>query len=338
MIRYIEAMTRRQQTVLITGANGFVGSRLVRRFSADGYHVVAGVRQSADCSLLADLKPEFRYGDVTDPESLVAMVGGVDLVVHNAGLVKAKSRERFFEVNETGTWNLCEAVAQHNPELTRIIHISSVAVMGPSTAGQPLRESDTPAPVTDYAESKLAGEKAALSYADRLPVTIIRPHAVYGPGDKEIFTLFRTVNNRIRPYVGDVNRRIHMIHVDDLSRAVSLAARAQTESGTAYFIAEAQSYTLREMIEILCAAAGRRGIPLYVPSPVFRAVAAISEFTFKLAGATPMLTRNKVRELDATWEIDVSRARTQLGFEAAISFAEGARDTYDWYRRKGWLS
>jgi nucleoside-diphosphate-sugar epimerase len=322
---------------LITGANGFVGFRLCRHLLQSGYRVVAGVRQSADLTLLSDLDVAYRYGDVTHPETLPEMVRGLDFIVHNAGITKAKPKSRFFDVNEQGTRNLFEAILTHNPGVKRAIYISSVAAAGPSTPGRPVLESDPPRPITTYGESKLAGEKVALSFADRLQVISIRPPGVYGPGDKAIFDIFKTVHMHIKPMLGNPNRKLQLVHVDDLCHGVECGLKADASSGGAYFIADKTPYTYRDLINTVVTACGRWTVPLILPSPLFRAVATIFEFSCKAFGGTPMLTREKTNELNSSWEMDVTKAREELGFESRISFDEGSQQTYQWYLDQGWL-
>jgi nucleoside-diphosphate-sugar epimerase len=326
-----------EKSILITGANGFVGSRLCRRFLDQKYRVIAGVRQSADLKLLRDLEVEYRHGDVTQPDSLSEMVLGVDFIVHNAGIVKAKKQDTYFAVNERGTRNLLEAVVRHNPEIKKVIMISSVAAAGPSAEGRPLKETDPPHPITTYGRSKLAGEQVALSFADRLNVVAVRPPGIYGPGDKEIFALFKAIYRHVRPLIGNLKRRLQLVHVDDLTLGVSKALEAETVSGSVFFIAEDRSYSITEMMTLLENGCGKKGIPLVIPTPLFRLIAAVSEFSFRLVGATPMLTREKTRELNASWEMDITSARDALGFRSQIPFAEGARQTFDWYKTEGWL-
>ncbi|MFQ6007556.1 MAG: NAD-dependent epimerase/dehydratase family protein [Candidatus Zixiibacteriota bacterium] len=326
-----------KQSILITGANGFVGSRLCGKFVEEGFHVIAGVRKTSDLSLVEGLELDYRYGDVTQPETLGDMVANVDYIIHNAGLVKAKRKQHFFEVNEKGTKSLFEAIAKHNPQVKKVIYISTVAAAGPSLERKPVTEDDDPHPITAYGRSKLAGERVALSFADRLNVLVIRPPAIYGPGDKEIRSFFDIVNKRIKPYFGSLDRRIQLVHIDDLSRGVFLAVTTETKSGEVYFIAENKSYKIKELVALLEKGCGKKGLPIWLPSPLFKAIAAMSELGFKLVGATPMLTREKAKELLASWVVSTAKAKTDLGFESQISFERGAGETYQWYREKGWL-
>lgn len=325
------------RSVLITGANGFIGSRLCALFLKEGFPVYAGVRKNADLSMLKGLAVEYRYGDVTDPMGLLAMVTGVDYVIHNAGIVKAKSAARFFAVNADGTRNLLEAVAKHNPNIKRFVLVSSMAAVGPSRDGKPLSEETAPNPVTVYGQSKLAGERACAEFAEKIPLSIVRPHGVYGPGDKEALSFFQIANSHIKPLFGRTNRMMQMVHVDDVCRGVLKATLASVKSGSAYAIAESRAYTLREMVTLLEQASGKQGFPLYVPGPVFKVIAAISEMVCKMIGKTPMLTRDKADELLGSWEVSTEKARRELGFESQVSFAQGARETFAWYREHGWI-
>lgn len=334
---YLGAMPADSPRVLITGANGFVGSRLARTFAQNGYQVVAGVRKTADLSLLGGIPCEYRYGDITHPDTLPDMIRDCTHIIHNAGLVKAPSPDRFFAVNETGTRNLCEAITRHAPEVRKLVLISSLAAAGPSREGRAVGETDPPNPITTYGKSKLAGEHAALSFAGKIPLTILRPSGVYGPGDKEIFTFFQAVHRHIRPLVGDTSRRMQLVHVDDLCRAVYLATFGDAACGGIYFVAESRAYTLGELVAILSEVSGTWTIPLRVPGPLFRAIAFASESVMRLVGATPMLSHEKAGELLASWEVSTAKATADFGFTASIPFADGARDTFAWYRKEGWL-
>ncbi len=329
-------MQNGRPSILITGANGFLGSRLCKKFVHEKYKVIAGVRKSADLSLLERLDIKFRIGDIKKPETLSEMVKDVDFIIHNAGLVKAKSIKEFFEVNEQGTKNLFEAVKNYSPNLKKIIYISSMAASGPSLNGHPVKESDTSNPITAYGKSKLAGEKIALSYKEFFPVVSIRPPGVYGPADKEMFSFFKAVYMRLKPLFGDTSRQIQLVHVDDLCRGIFLALGGG-KNGEIYFISENKPYSMKELIKIIEKSSGRSGMPLYLPSGLFRLMATISEYAGKLVGLSPMLNREKAKELLSSWVVDCSKAKRDFGYESKIDFSRGTKETYQWYIERGWL-
>lgn len=323
-------------SVLVTGANGFVGSRLCRRLISDGYRVTAGVREGCDGTLIEDLDLEYRFGDVTHPETLPEMVRGIDYIVHNAGVVKVKRPETFFDVNQIGTRNILDA-AKASPHLKKFVYISSTAAAGPSKPREPLTEAAPPYPVTAYGRSKLAGENEVLNFADSINSVIIRPTGIYGPGDREMFTFFKSLNDRIKPYLGNPGRRIQLVHVDDLALGVARALQAETKPGSVYFIAEGESYSYYMLVKHLRLAVGRMALPIYIPGFLVRLMAHLSETLMKAWGKTPMFTAEKANEILDNWEVSVEKARRELGFEAEIPFPEGARATVYWYREEGWL-
>jgi nucleoside-diphosphate-sugar epimerase len=330
-------MTEKRPSILITGANGFVGARLCRKFINEGFIVYAGVRRTADLSRLSDLTVQLRYGDMTNPDSLPEMVAGVDYIIHNAGVVKVKNKKTFFDINETGTENLLKATVEYNPNVKKFIYISSLAAAGPSIGNNPVSEADEPKPLTTYGHSKLAGERKSLSYADRIPVLSIRPPGIYGPGDTEILSFFQTVNNRVKPFIGNCSRKLQLVHVDDLCRGIFMAMISDTNSGEIYFIADKDAYSMKELINNLQTAIGRSAIPIYIPSAIFKLIARITQSISRLFGITPMLTVEKANELLASWEMSVNKAKQDFGFESEIKFVDGAKETYQWYKKEGWL-
>jgi nucleoside-diphosphate-sugar epimerase len=330
-------MSATQPSILITGANGFVGSRLCRTFLDRGFHVIAGVRETSNLSQLAGLEVSYRYGDICQPESLPAMVRGADYVVHNAGIVKARNPDRFFDINQGGTRNLFEAIAAANPAVKKVVYISSLAAAGPSDGASPRAEDDPPDPITTYGRSKLAGERIALSFCDRFTVVAIRPPGVYGPGDKENLAFFQALNLRIKPYIGRTSRKLQLVHVDDLCRGIYLATTTTTPPEAVYFIAEDRSYTMKELIKILRETVGKSALPLYIPAAPFKVIAAVSSRILRLLNVTPMLTTEKAGELLATWEVSTARAKSELAYESSVPFETGARQTFQWYKKEGWL-
>lgn len=324
-------------SVLITGANGFVGARLCQEFLTHNFSVCAGVRPHANTERIRELPVVYRFGNICTDDSLQAMVEGVDFIVHNAGVVKARAESTFFEVNERGTLHLIEAVLQFNPSVKRFVYVSSLAAAGPSRSGYPVREDDRPSPITNYGGSKLAAERVVLRYSDQIPTVIVRPPGVYGPGEREIFSIFKTVHRRVKPMIGDPERKLQLVHVDDLARGIFLAATSSCKSGSIFFIAEDRAYSMQELMTIVEKASGKTAVKLALPGWLFETIAAASEMGYRAVGATPMLTHEKAGELLASWEVDTGKAREQLGFVSKIPFADGVRQTFEWYKRAGWL-
>jgi len=322
--------------ILITGANGFVGSRLCRRFLENDYDVIAGVREGCDGTMLEDLDLKYRFGDITEPETLPDMLNGIDVVIHNAGLVKTDRIARFYEVNHQGTINMLKA-ALENGAVKKFILISSLAAAGPSQPGRPIDESTEPHPITEYGRSKLAAEKEVLGLGAKLNTVIIRPPGVYGPGDKETLAFFQALNNRIRPYVGRLSRRIQLVHVDDLTSGILHAVERDTKPGSIYFIAEDTAYTFYSLIGHLRKAVGRMAFPIYVPGWLMRMIAYVFEKITKSMGKSPMFTVEKANEILSDWEISVKKAEDEIGYKSEIPFSQGAKETVKWYRREVWL-
>jgi nucleoside-diphosphate-sugar epimerase len=326
--------------VLVTGASGFLGSHIAEQLASAGHHVRALVRRSSNVDFLQTLPGlEFATGAVDDPASLPEAVAGVDGVIHAAGLIKARSADEFHRCNVRGTENVLEAVHQYAPSIERFVLVSSQAATAPSADGTPVTNDVTPRPVTDYGRSKLAGEHAARAYADRLPVTIIRPPMVYGPRDREAFQLFLSAARRVLPFLGDPEGKVSLIYAPDCARACIAALSAAVPSGSAYFVTDGRVYTRRQLIAGLEQAVARRALVSFpLPSAVVRAAALASEAYGLIANRAVLLNRQKLAELLGQWVCDGSEAERALGFRAEVDWFEGTRRTMRWYRENGWLS
>lgn len=209
-------MTDDSSKALVTGANGFVGSHLVEALLHRGYRVRCLVRKTSNLRWLSGLNVEYVYCDIAEKDSLRDAVRGVDFVFHCAGLTKARNREEYFKANAEGTKNLVEVCLKHNPELKRFVYVSSQAAVGPGSDEKPLNEEAPCRPVTHYGESKLEGEKIVLAYVSRLPITIVRPPAVYGPRDTDILGFFKVANSRFRVSFGLGQSFLSLVYVKDL--------------------------------------------------------------------------------------------------------------------------
>jgi dihydroflavonol-4-reductase len=326
------------KTVFVTGANGFVGSHLVRSLTAAGHRIRALVRPSANRSLIADLPIEWVAGDLDDRDALRSGCNGVDWVVHVAGRVKAPDRETFFHANVTGTRNLLESAAEASADLERFVYVSSLAAGGPVRDGKPRTEDDPDRPITDYGESKLAGEQAVMSFADRFPVVAVRPPAVYGPGDAEILGFFKAVRWHLKPVFGGRPMRLSLVYVSDLVDGLILALTSPTAPGEVFYVADDRLYSLTELEDMMQEALGNWALRVNIPRPVLTTLAIVAEWAGRVGGFVPSLNRNRVRDfLELDWACTVNKAHRLLGYVPRVRFAEGAAATVAWYREHRWL-
>ena len=325
---------------LVTGATGFIGTTLVERLLGRGDEVRALVRDPARASELREMGAELVRGDVSRPESLLPAVPDVDGIVHLAGLVKALTREELFAVNAEGTRALAEAAAR--AEGTKFILVSSLAAAGPSTPGRCRVETDRPAPVSAYGQSKLAAEEALRRFSPSLNASIIRPPIVYGPRDKEFLpSLFSLARRGVIAKSGLGQKHYSLIHVDDLvAMIVDVAERGARldEAGTSgvYFCSDGVDYTWEALGRGAMAALGRRGAVIPVPEAITWFAAGASSAVARLTGRPAILSLDKMMEIrEPAWTCSSEKARRELGWTSRVSFAEGMRDSAKWFRERG---
>jgi len=323
---------------LVTGGTGFIGSHLVELLLTKQYTTRCLIRKSSDTRWLNGLPLEFVHGDLFDERALREAVSGVDYIYHSAGLTKAKTSEEYYRANTIGTRNLLEATAAHNPRLKRFVHVSSQAAVGPSPTREPITEETKPHPITTYGKSKWKSEEECMRFFDRLPITIVRPPAVYGPRDKDIFEFFRTMSRGLQPMIGFHEKYVSLIHVKDLVRGFVLAGESSKANGQTYFLSSKQVYGWKELGETTRKIIDRFALRLRVPESAVYAVAAFAELFALFSPKPALMNFEKARDVvQDYWTCDSSKAKRDLGFEQQISFEDGARETVEWYRKHGWL-
>lgn len=334
----MERDTSRQKTALVTGATGFIGGNLVDGLLREGYTVTCLVRGSSDIRLLQKLPVRLVIGGFDDAATLRKAAKGVQVVFHVAGLNKALNRREFLLVNRTGTSRILETLAESDPPPARFVHASSQAAAGPSFHGRPLTEEDEAVPVSWYGESKLESELEVLKYAEVFPVTILRPSAVYGPRDRDIYIFFRLVQRGCLMTPGDLTRPFSLIHVHDLVHAFIKAGESDTPSGEAYFISHPEACTWETFGYSIAEELGKRCLRIPLPRWLAVSAGAAGSLYSRLSGKAVAVNIQKVRELlQPSWLCSPSKAQADLGFTSTIDLKSGIRNTITWYREHGWL-
>lgn len=330
--------TKHLTRVLVTGGTGLVGSHLVELLLEKGYSVTCLVRDTNRLKWLGGMNIEFLPGDCTKPDSLASAVRDVSSVFHVAGLTRAKNARDYYRVNHLGTRNVLEACARHNPGIKKFILISSLSAAGPSPDGTPLKDSDLPRPVSDYGKSKLMAEREALSYKERFPVVILRPSAVYGPRDRDMYELFRWAARGLTLEISGGQRYINPCYVGDLATAIVSAAEQQTRTGSIYFVAEDRAYSWSDFRQALLEAGGVTAVNLKIPLSAAYLIGLVSEIGCLFSRRPALTNRQKVREAsEQYWICDVTRTKQELGFHHAYPLQEGLQITWKWYRDNKWL-
>lgn len=323
------------KTALVTGATGFVGGHLVERLAAEGWRIRALVRPTSNVRRLQELGVERWVGSLQDADAIARACDGADTVFHLAAVTGLRAERDFHRANVEGTRGVVEGALAAASRPRRVVYLSSYAACGPAVDGRPRTLGDSPAPLTAYGRTKLAGE----AEMHRLPAsgvqaTILRAPVVYGPGDHALLPYFRLVRWGFAPGPGGGDRVLHMIHVGDLARA--LIAAASAPPGT-YPVAEPRVHRWSELVaEIARALGGRRPFRIGLPPAAVRAAAGATEAVGRTLGKSVVFNREKAEEMLADgWVCDLRGSEVLL--PAATPLAEGIAETASWYRTQGWL-
>lgn len=326
--------------VLITGGTGFIGSRLALRCGERGHavRVLALENTDAESSNRDTLEAagiELQLGSVTDPEVVRLATEGMDVVFHLAATQHQMNvpDERFRNVNVGGTKNLLEAAAAAG--VRRVVHGSTIGVYGRASG---VLDEDSPVePDNIYGITKLEGERLALSWNDRVPVSAIRIPEVYGPGDRRLLKLFRAIQKRAFFMIGSGRNLHHVLYVDDLVEALMTVAESPAAIGDLFVLAGPEPVTSNRMARAVADALGVPPPRLRLPLWPFAVLAAVLEFTLRPVGIQPPLHRRRLDFFRKSFELSTRKAEEAFGFSPAVDFEEGARRTAAWYRDEGLL-
>lgn len=331
---------------LVTGANGFLGSHLVDRLIEDGHEVHVLVRKTSNLQWLLGKPVQFHYGDVSSASGgsgggLKEGLRDVEIVFHVAGVIRARKPRTYYEVNARGTENVLEACLAVDPQtkkLKRVVVVTSLAAHGPRQDDRLSVEEDECQPLTDYGKSKRDAELIALKYRDRIPVTIIRPPAIYGPRDDQIFDFFRLVKRGVALLPGWGRGILNIAHVQDVVEGMILAANSPQAVGEIFFIGGDQNYTWHEVADSIGRAVNRKPFKISVPKLFIFGVSGAADILGRLTGQIFSLNLDYARNfVQKNWSMDVTKAKRLLSFQPKFSLDDGMRETVTWYVNEGWL-
>ena len=335
-----------KQTILITGASGFIGSFLVEEALRRGMDTWAGVRASSSRKYLQEPGLHFLELDFAHADRLCEQLkahreahGAFDYVVHCAGVTKCIDPADFDRVNYGQTRTLVETLRSLGMTPRQFAFISTLSVFGPvhEDTYEPIRESDTPQPNTAYGRSKLKAERYLLGL-DGFPCVIYRPTGVYGPRERDYYLMAESIKRHVDLSVGYRRQDLTFVYVKDVVQAVFLGIEREV-SGRAYFLSDGQVYASRTFSDLICRELGNPLI-IRIKCPLFllKVVSLLAERWAALRKTTSTLNRDKYNIMkQRNWQCDITPAVRELGYQPEYDLERGVKETIAWYKKEGWL-
>lgn len=331
-----------RKKIFITGASGFVGSHLVEVANNRGYEVHAAVRRT---SKVDDIKPfvdKFVFPDLGNIDELRRLFQAEQYhyIIHAAAMTKAKQENEMLKVNVGYTESILEASLSIVDVLERVVYVSSLAALGPIAFNSPslITEESPYNPVTVYGRSKWASEEMIRRRFANSPITILRPTAIYGPREKDLFILFDTLNRGVDPYIGSKPQKLSFVYVKDLVTGILDACTVSLPGMHFYNISDGEVYSRYAMADIFKKTFNRKSLRLHIPYPLVSFVAKLSQSLYRRSSKTPVLYPERLGELTAeNWGCDISKAKRDLAFEPKYNLASGLKETLLWYKSNNWL-
>ncbi|MFN8166811.1 MAG: NAD(P)-dependent oxidoreductase [Bacteroidia bacterium] len=317
-----------EKKVFITGVTGFVGRHLAEYFHKQGFTVYgllrdAGKLQEAEIPFVKAVQ-----GDLTHiPDEALK---DITYFVHVAGVISARHKEKYYEVNATGTRHLVEQIVRICPDFKRFLLISSLAAAGPALE-RPRSVQDSEEPVSHYGKSKLAGEKEVESVIKRF--TIIRPPVLFGPYDRGMLMPFQVAAKYgIAPIVGNGRSKMDFLYIDDFVKACYDALLSPAAEGKKYFLGE-NSFNWIDFWKMMNTASGKKLRVICIPQVIVKGLGLFNDLT-----KSSMLNSDKAKELiSPNWTSTSTEAQRDFNFRLQEDTQTALNSTYQWYKSKGWL-
>jgi UDP-glucose 4-epimerase len=328
--------------LLITGGTGFVGGHLVKAAHDAGHNIFLLVRENSNRSYLNFSGITFLIAELTDESALEKAFlqlkdkkVKIDFVIHCAAVTKAKSLDVFLKVNTEGTVLLLDFVKQYQAQIKQFVFVSSLAASGPTEFGKTILLEDEN-PITDYGRSKLEAEK--ILKKSNLPYVIFRPTAVFGPREKDIFTLFEIVYNGVLPLIGSHQQALTFIYVHDLVTLL-LSALNVSEINKTYFVTDGNVYDKSALGDCISKQRTRKPIRFTIPLGIVKTLAFFSQSFYGIQGKLAPLNSEKYKELKAaSWNCDTKKTFEDFNFKPLYDLEKGVKETALWYEKEEWLS
>ena len=323
---------------IVTGGTGFIGSYLIEQLVQRKYEVCCIAKDKMHATELESLNIEIIQGDINNGISWQPILKDADYIYHLAGVTRATRLSDYFDGNFHATRRVIQQSLTHCQNLQRFIYVSSLAAVGPAQDENPLTEETMYHPVSAYGKSKMLAELEVLKLRSRLPFTILRPSAVYGPRDRDMYTYIALLQKRIQPMIGFRKKWLNLIHRDDLVEGIILAATSVEGANEIFFLGGETNYTTEQIGDIIASVIQKSRLKFHLPECFVYIAGSLAEIAGKISRKDVFFNRQKVTEAVQTyWTCSIEKAKHLLDFKESYSLEEGMRNTYEWYLEKQWL-
>jgi nucleoside-diphosphate-sugar epimerase len=327
--------------VLITGASGFIGSFLVEEALKRNYSVYAAIRKTSSTKYLSSKKINIVHFDFSNKNSIKKTLensGYFHYIIHAAGIIKTCDKHEFEKVNYKFTVNFIEALTETENIPEKFIFVSSLAAYGPGNEKnlKPVEDTGNPHPVTLYGKSKLKAENFIRSL-NNFPYIILRPTGVYGPREKDYYLAFKTIKNRLEPYLATKKQHLTFLHVLDFAR-LSFDALESGIKNKSYFVTDLNYYTAMEFNAIIKKLLNKKTITVVFPKWFVKPFLFLNEKISCLFGKPTTLNSDKYNELIAkNWLCNSNGIVDDFAFSPEFNLENGVKQTIQWFKNRGLL-
>lgn len=324
--------------VLITGATGFIGSHLAENLRESGHEVLCISRDALNIDVLKAAGCKVILGDLNNCIDWDALLGGIEVVYHVAGITRCRDAREYYEGNYCATKRFVDVCASRCANLKRFLYVSSLSAIGPSLNGLPVNESTPYRPVSHYGKSKMLAELEVLRAANRLPVTIVRPSLVYGPRERDMLDYIRMIKHGVELLIGLREKLFSLIYCDDLVQGIRLAVESARGIGKAYFVGSEEICTGSDLGATIARVVAAHPLKIRLPHALVYCVGAAAVAVAKITRRQMFFTLEKAKEsTQPAWTCSVDNAIADFGFHQNIGLEEGMRRSYAWYLENKWL-
>lgn len=323
---------------LVTGGSGFIGSHVVEKLCAKGMQVKCLSKDQLFNNDLRSLNVEIISGDLNGKLDWENILCDVNLIYHIAGVTRAKKYNDYYEGNYLATKNFMQICSTNCRSLQRFVYLSSLTAVGPSMGDKPVDENSDYNPVSYYGTSKMLAELEVLKYRNKIPITILRPSAVYGPRERDMYMYMKSIKRGVQMLIGFDRKYLNLIYVTDLAEGIIASSINQIAEDQIYFLGSEDSYPNEIIGETIASILHKNAINLHIPHCMVYIICGIEELIGKIFNKNVFLNIQKAREItQSKWICSIEKAKRDFSFSPETNLYEGFLNTFNWYKNMGWL-